>query len=169
MLGPPFVTGKPCFSGFALSPPQDPPKTGFRTQKVGFRGVLGDPPWGSFFGVPGVVFSGSGGPRGRGWGSPKTGVPGVQKSGIRGVPRGWSENRFFSVPNNFLGFWGSRGVFWGNPRFLAKSGGRPPKVAISDFRGSEPFFSVFRKTPVFGVGPPDLAKSGRGTRRSEKK
>ena len=161
MLGPPPVTGKPLFLGFCPIPPQDPPKTGFWTQKVGFRGVLGDPPWGSFFGVPGVVFSGPGGPRGRGWGSPKTGVPGVQKSGIRGVPRGGPKIGFFRSRTTFWDFWGPGGYFGENPGFWPKVGVVPKS---SDFWTPTligvriDFFAIFRKTPVLGVMTPDLAK-----------
>ena len=172
MLGPPFVTGKPCFSGFGLSPPRTPRKRGFGPKKWGSGGVLGDPPWGSFFGVPGVVFSGSGGPRGRGWGSPKTGVPGVQKSGIRGPPGGGPKIGFFRFGIDFSDFGGPGGHFGGNPGFWPKVGVVPKS---SDFWTPTligvriDFFQVFRKTPVLGVGPPIWRKSGRGTLTSEKK
>ena len=134
--------------------------------------------WGSggrFFGFRGSPGSGVGVPQNRG--------SGVQKSGIRGVPRGWSENRFFSVRIDFLGFGGPGGHFEENPGFWPKVGGGPEKSRFLDphlDRGPDRLFSGFSENPGFGGGDPrtgekvvrdpgDLKKSDPNTARISRK
>jgi hypothetical protein len=146
-VDPPFVTGKACFLSFGLPPPRTPRKRGFGPEKWGSGGVLGTPSGGSFFGVPGVVFLGSGGspgvPPSGGWGSPKTGVPGVQNRGSGGSPGGGPKNVFFWSAVIFSVFGGPGGTFRENPGFWPKVGGGPKKFDFLDPNRDRWFGSLF--------------------------